>query len=79
MDSTPYSKFELRTYTKMELAEMYCPDRVNPRSAMKTFNRWMHSAPRLLEELHAVGFNPRRHCFLKREVEIITKHLGDPL
>ena len=32
----------------------------------------------LMAELHAIGYNKFRHSFLKQEVEIIVKHLGEP-
>jgi hypothetical protein len=31
-----------------------------------------------MAELAAVGYNKYRHSFLKQEVEIIVKYLGEP-
>ena len=31
-----------------------------------------------MEALDAIGYNCRRHRFLRREVEQIVRHLGEP-
>lgn len=31
-----------------------------------------------MQELEAVGYNKYRHSFLKQEVRIIVKYLGEP-
>ena len=31
-----------------------------------------------LSQLNATGYNKYRHCYLKQEVEIIVKYLGEP-
>ena len=36
------------------------------------------SIPRLTEELNATGYNKYRQCYLKQEVEIIVKYMGEP-
>ena len=68
---------ELRTYYKNELASLYCPQST-PANARKTFWRWMRHHPTLLQELEAIHYNPARKSFLRREVEIIIKCLGEP-
>ena len=69
--------FKLRPYGKAELALLYQPCST-PESAVKTLNRWINSCPLLLEELKSIHYQPRRHTFLKPEVEAIVKHLGEP-
>jgi len=32
----------------------------------------------LVDELKSMNYNPRRHTFLKPEVEAIVRHLGTP-
>lgn len=69
--------FIVRSYTKIELATLYCPGR-EPASALQSFYRWMRKCTPLWIELQQYGYDKHRHSFLKREVEIIRKHLGDP-
>lgn len=69
--------FAIRTYDKAELASLYCPGR-EPGAALQNLYRWIRRIPRLTEELYATGYNKYRHCYLKQEVEIIVKYLGEP-
>ena len=69
--------FNLRPYGKAELALLYQPCST-PESAVKTLNRWINGCPLLLEELKSIHYQPRRHTFLKHEVEAIVKYLGEP-
>lgn len=69
--------FAIRTYDKAELASLYCPGR-EPGAALQNLYRWIRRIPRLTEELNATGYNKYRHCYLKQEVEIIVKYLGEP-
>lgn len=69
--------FEKRLYSKAELALLYQPCST-PESAVKTLNRWINGCPLLRRELDEMRYNPRRHTFLKHEVEAIVRHLGEP-
>lgn len=69
--------FVIRSYTKMELALLYSPGR-EPDSALQNLYRWIRKCAPLQLELQEHGYDKYRHSFLKREVEIIRKHLGDP-
>ena len=69
--------FAIRTYDKAELASLYCPGR-EPGAALQNLYRWIRRIPRLTEELNATGYNKYRHCYLKQEVDIIVKYLGEP-
>ena len=70
-------KFEMRAYDKAELALLYCPGRAEE-TALKTMMRWIRQCEPLMEALDAIGYNCRRHRFLRREVEQIVRHLGEP-
>lgn len=69
--------FEPRMYSKVDLAQLYCPHLSTNRS-LQNFYRWMHMCPLLIAELQESGYNKYRHHYLRKEVEIIRKHLGDP-
>lgn len=70
-------KFELRAYDKVELALLYCPGRT-AETALKTLLRWIKQCEPLVKALGEVGYNHRRHRFLRQEVEQIVRHLGEP-
>ena len=69
--------FILQSYTKADLAQLYSPHSEGP-AALQTLYRWMRRNESLMTELKAVGYNKYRHSFLKQEVEIIVKYLGEP-
>ena len=69
--------FKLQSYPKSELAQLYSPDNC-PSAALQTLYRWMKRNTTLMQELEAVGYNKYRHSFLKQEVRIIVKYLGEP-
>ena len=69
--------FEIRPYNKAELALLYNPH-ATQESALKTLYRWINACPLLVEELRSLRYNPRRHVFLRPEVEAIVKYLGEP-
>ena len=74
---TEKKNFELRAYDKVELALLYCPGR-SDETAMKTLTRWINQCRQLVQALAAIGYNSRRHRFLRREVEQIVRSLGEP-
>ncbi len=69
--------FVLKAYDKAELAQLYCPGRTED-AALKTLLRWIRQCEPLVEALGEVDYNLRRHRFLRREVELIVQHLGEP-
>ena len=69
--------FILQTYTQADLAQLYSQHSAGP-AALQTHNRWMRPNESHMAELAAVGYNKYRHSFLKQEVEIIVKYLGEP-
>lgn len=69
--------FKLQSYTKAELAQLYSPHSEGG-AALQTLYRWMRRNKALMAELQAMGYNKFRHSFLKQEVSIIVKYLGEP-
>lgn len=69
--------FKLQSYTKTDLALLYSPHS-GTATAIQNLYRWMKRNQPLMSELQAVGYNKFRHSFLKQEVEIIIKYLGEP-
>lgn len=70
-------EFKLQAYTKADLAQLYSPHSQEA-TALQNLYRWMKRNQPLMSELEAVGYNKYRHSFLKREVGIIVKYLGEP-
>lgn len=71
------NNFKLQSYTKTELAMLYNPNS-ETNAAIQNLYRWMKRNQPLMSELQAVGYNKYRHSFLKQEVGIIVKYLGEP-
>ena len=70
-------EFEVKAYMKIELALLYSPHSQDT-TALQNLYRWMKRCEPLMEDLHAIGYNKHRHSFLKQEVEVIVKYLGEP-
>ena len=70
-------EFKLQAYTKADLAQLYSPHSQEA-TALQNLYRWMKRNQPLMSELEAIGYNKNRHSFLKREVGIIVKYLGEP-
>ena len=70
-------EFKVKAYTKMELAELYSPYSQD-QAALQNLYRWMKRCHPLMAELNALGYNKYRHSFLKQEVQVIVKYLGEP-
>ena len=71
------NKFQARAYSKTELALMYSPHSA-PSTALQCLTRWMKQCQPLMAELATMGYNKYRHILLRREVEAIVRHLGEP-
>ena len=69
--------FTPRTYLKSELAMLYAPDSCID-TAVKNLYRWIQHCQPLCRDLEKMNYNPRRKHFMKREVEAIVHHLGEP-
>lgn len=69
--------FRHGVYRKSELAMLYFPY-AGKKQAMANLNRWIRRCDGLHEALsHADGLKTR-HFFLRPEVELIVKFLGEP-
>ena len=69
--------FRLKAYTKVALAQLYSPHSQEA-TALQNLYRWMKRNTSLMEELQGLGYNKYRHSFLKQEVQVIVKYLGEP-
>lgn len=69
--------FKIRAYDKAELALLYCPGRTEE-TACRNLLRWIRKCEALVQELQNIGYNVHRHRFLRKEVEVIVRHLGEP-
>lgn len=77
MDKNKSIDFEIRAYSKKELALCYFPD-LDPKSAGKRLKRWITKNEELYEELKKTCYNETFRSFSPRQVRIIVKYLGDP-
>ena len=70
-------EFRLKAYAKVELALLYSPHSQGA-TALQNLYRWMMRCRPMMDELNALGYNNYRHSFLKQEVAVIVKYLGEP-
>lgn len=69
--------FRIRTYTKRELACLYCPN-TTARCAIRTLTRWIKRNNELYAELLLTGYHARVRTFMPRQVGIIVRYLNEP-
>lgn len=69
--------FRIRTYTKKELACLYCPN-ATARCAIRTLTRWIKRNRALYAELLLTGYHVRVRTFMPRQVGIIVHYLDEP-
>ena len=70
-------EFRLKAYAKVELALLYSPHSQGA-TALQNLYRWMMRCRPMMDERNAWGYNKYRHSFLKQEVAVIVKYLGEP-
>lgn len=75
--SNEESGFQLRAYTKEELAVLYNPTQCVT-VALQTLARWIRTNRLLMAELDTIGYNKYRRGFTPKEVATIVKYLGEP-
>ena len=68
--------FRIRTYTKRELACLYCPN-TTARCAIRTLTRWIKRNNELYAELLLTGYHARVRTFMPRQVGIIVRYLNN--
>ena len=69
-----YSEFELRSYSRKELAQLYFPDSSH-KSATQNLRRWLN-----IHTSHQVFLDSisRKQLFRRAEVEMIIELIGEP-
>ena len=70
--------FEIRSYTKKELALLYFPTATNPHTAVNHLMSWIRRCTPLHEELHRMIMITTPKCFTPREVKAIVGYIGEP-
>ncbi len=69
--------FKIRTYGRMELAQMYSPD-LTSRSAWRKFKSWLYLSPGLMLHLYESGYKKGIRTFTAKQVEMIVNAIGEP-
>ena len=72
-----YALFRPRVYRKTELAQLYFPQ-AGKKTALQGLARWIKRCTELEKALEAAGYDKNRRFYLKPEVELIVKFLGEP-
>lgn len=62
---------------KTELAQLYFPQ-AGKKTALQGLARWIKRCTELEKALEAAGYDKNRRFYLKPEVELIVKFLGEP-
>ena len=70
-------QFQIRTYGKGELAQLYAPH-VTPSAACKKLMYWISLQPQLVEALKRYGLTPGSRTFTPIQVRLIVEALGEP-
>ena len=73
----PEDGWQVRPYSKCELARAYAPD-IAPTSALNRLAQWIRLNRPLSEALRETGYYARQHVFTSRQVELIFHYLGRP-
>ncbi len=71
-------KFEIRSYTKKELALLYFPTAQNPHTAVNHLMSWINRCKGLREALDAQGYQKTQKWFSPREMRILVEFIGEP-
>lgn len=69
--------FEIRCYSKSELAALYSPY-TTQKAAVRKLNRWIALQPGLQERLQATGINPQAKHYTPLQVRLIVEAIGEP-
>lgn len=69
--------FRLRIYRKSELSQLYFPQ-CSAKTALQNLGRWIRKCTELDEGLRAMGYDKHRKYYLRPEVELIVRFLGEP-
>lgn len=74
LDEVP---FRFRIYHKSELSQLYFPQ-CSSKTALQNLGRWIKRCTELEDALLAIGYDKHRKYYLRPEVELIVKFLGEP-
>jgi hypothetical protein len=69
--------FKVRAYGYGELAQLYFPN-ISKQSATVQFRRWIVVNEKLQEALIDSGFKKFQKLLTPKQVDIITKFIGEP-
>ena len=69
--------FQIRTYGKGELAQLYAPH-VTPAAACRKLMHWISLQPQLVEALKRYGLKENSRTFTPIQVRLIVEALGEP-
>lgn len=69
--------FEIKSYGKGELAQLYCPN-VTINAARKKLRVWLNHYPNLMDELRSIGYSDIARTFTPAQVKLIVEALGEP-
>lgn len=69
--------FEVRAYSKSELALMYFPT-VQQRCAVRMLMRWIKRVPGLTERMQRCGYSRFDKMFSPQQVRMIVAAVGEP-
>lgn len=72
-----YTKFRVKAYGKSDLAMLYNPH-MSVREALRLLMRWIVRNEALCRELEEMGYRKNSKILTPREVEVITRYLGEP-
>lgn len=72
------NNFEIRAYTKKELALLYFPTTDNPHTAVNHLMAWIRQCTALWNILQSQGYNKNDKWFKTREVKLIVEYIGEP-
>ena len=69
--------FEISSYGKGELAQLYCPN-ITTGAARKKLKVWMNYYPNLMADLRFIGYTEVSRTFTPAQVRLIVEALGEP-
>ncbi len=69
--------FQIRTYGKAELAQLYNPN-ISAAGARKKLMYWINLHPTLRDSLYRMGYAETNHNFTPAQVRLIVEALGEP-
>lgn len=70
--------FEIRSFTKKELAYCYFPTADDPHIAVNRLMRWINRCTPLKDALEEQGYRKSSKWFTPKEVKLIVEYLGEP-